>query len=279
MHHNETIGMIIDFRLNLGGGGTSNNGFSLLFNTSFNTLNMDIRCGDPNDHFSMCNHPTITYLLFRIYGNPNNYYDKPIAVLTGPGTVSAGDFESRRLKFHPMAKFFGKSSSGAYCTASYPDLGHPDWFFYLSTGNGYVISDHQYLAHTELDMYKEVWLTQEGVVNNKDDVVEAAIEWINDSTSVAENNDKIILDYSLGNNYPNPFNPTTIISYQIPEASFVTLKIYDVLGNEIVTLVNEERSAGDYKTQFSGTRLTSGIYFYQLKAGSFVETKKMLLLK
>ena len=279
MHHNETIGMIIDFRLNLGGGGTSNNGFSLLFNTSFNTLNMDIRCGDPNDHFSMCNHPTITYLLFRIYGNPNNYYDKPIAVLTGPGTVSAGDFESRRLKFHPMAKFFGKSSSGAYCTASYPDLGHPDWFFYLSTGNGYVISDHQYLAHTELDMYKEVWLTQEGVVNNKDDVVEAAIEWINDSTSVAENNDKIILDYSLGNNYPNPFNPTTKISYQIPEASFVTLKIYDVLGNEIVTLVNEEKSAGDYKTQLSGMRLTSGIYFYQLKAGNFVETKKMLLLK
>jgi len=279
MHHNETIGMIIDFRLNLGGGGTSNNGFSLLFNTSFNTLNMDIRCGDPNDHFSMCNHPTITYQLFRIYGNPNNYYDKPIAVLTGPGTVSAGDFESRRLKFHPMAKFFGKSSSGAYCTASYPDLGHPDWFFYLSTGNGYVISDHQYLAHTELDMYKEVWLTQEGVVNNKDDVVEAAIEWINDSTSVAENNDKIILDYSLGNNYPNPFNPTTKISYQIPEASFVTLKIYDVLGNEIVTLVNEEKSAGDYKTQLSGMRLTSGIYFYQLKAGSFVETKKMLLLK
>ena len=279
MHHKETTGMIIDFRLNYGGGGTSNDGFSLLFNTSFNTLNMDVRCGDPNDHFSMCNHPTITYLLFRIYGNPNNYYDKPIAVLTGPGTVSAGDFESRRLKFHPMAEFFGKSSSGAYCTASYPDLGHPDWFFYLSTGNGYVISDHQYLAHTELEMDQDVWLTQEGIVNNKDDVVEAAIEWINNSTSVDGNKDEIILDYHLGNNYPNPFNPTTKIKYQIPKVSFVTLKIYDVLGNEVVTLVSEEKSAGSYEVEFDAIDLSSGIYFYQMKAGYFIQTNKMLFIK
>ena len=279
MHHNETIGMIIDFRLNYGGGGTSNDGFSLIFNTSFNTLNMDVRCGDPNDHFSMCNHPTITYLLFRIYGNPNNYYDKPIAVLTGPGTVSAGDFESRRLKFHPMAEFFGKSSSGAYCTASYPDLGHPDWFFYLSTGNGHVISDHQYLAHTELEMDQDVWLTQEGVVNNQDDVVEAAIEWINGTSSIEENNNELVLDYNLSNNFPNPFNPLTTISYSIPKNGFVSLKVYDVLGNEIATLVNGEKPAGEYVVEFDASYLSSGIYFYQMRTGNINYIKKMVLLK
>jgi hypothetical protein len=289
MHHNETIGMIIDFRLNYGGGGTSNQGFSLLFNSTFNTLSFDVRCGDPNNHYSMCQHPFLNQYVFRINGNPNNYYNKPIAVLTGPSTVSAGDVESVRISFHPMVEFFGKSSSGAYCSASYPELGNSDWFFYLSTGNAYFISNHQYLAHTELDMYEELWLSQQGVVNGKDDVVEAAIEWINNSTSVDDNNNEKILDYYLENNYPNPFNPTTKISYQITEPGLVTLKIYDVLGIEIATLVDDQKPAGKYELEFSATggsasgrdtyNLTSGIYFYQLQAGSFIETKKMILIK
>ena len=279
MHHNETIGMIIDFRLNYGGGGTSNQGFSLLFNTTFNTLSFDVRCGDPNNHFGMCAHPFLNQYVFRINGNPNSYYDKPIAALTGPGTVSAGDVESIRLKFHPMVEFFGKSSSGAFCSANYPDLGYPDWFFYLSTGNAYVISNHQYLAHTELDMFEEVWLTQQGVINGSDDVVEAAIEWINNTSSADENNEEIVLSYILSNNYPNPFNPSTTIRYSIPELSFVKLKVYDVLGNEIGTIVNEEKPAGEYEVEFNAKDLTSGIYFYKLIAGNYVETKKMLLLK
>ncbi len=85
--------------------------------------------------------------------------------------------------------------------------------------------------------------------------------------------------YALYQNYPNPFNPTASIKYQIPELSFVTIKVYDILGNEIASLVNEEKPAGSYKVQFDGGNLTSGIYFYQLRAGNFVETKKMLLMK
>ncbi len=279
MHHNETTGMIIDFRLNYGGGGTSNQGFSLLFDSTFNTLSFDVRCGDPNNHFSMCPHPFLNQYVFRISGNPNNYYDKPIAVLTGPGTVSAGDVESIRLKFHPKVEFFGKSSSGAYCSSSYPDLGHPDWFFYLSTGNAYLISNHQYLAHTELEMYEEVWLTQEGVANGNDDVVNAAIEWINNTSSIEKNNNEMISDYHLSNNFPNPFNPTTKIKYQISELSFVSLKVFDVLGNEITTLINEEKPAGSFEVELDAAQLPSGIYFYRLQAGSFVETKKMVLMK
>jgi hypothetical protein len=89
--------------------------------------------------------------------------------------------------------------------------------------------------------------------------------------------------YFLSQNYPNPFNPSTTINYHIPEFSFVTLEIFDVLGNEIATLVNEEKPAGEYEVEFnpaSSIRYpASGIYFYQLRAGTFVQTKKMILLK
>ena len=85
--------------------------------------------------------------------------------------------------------------------------------------------------------------------------------------------------YALSQNYPNPFNPTTTIKYQIPELSFVTIKVYDVLGIEIATLVNEEKAVGSYEVEFDATSLPSGIFFYKLQAGDFVATKKMVLMK
>ena len=93
------------------------------------------------------------------------------------------------------------------------------------------------------------------------------------------NKARIINKFILFQNYPNPFNPTTKIEYHIPEMSLVTIKIYDVLGREITTLVNEEKPAGNYEFEFDATGLPSGIYFYQLKAGDYFETKKMMLLK
>jgi len=86
-------------------------------------------------------------------------------------------------------------------------------------------------------------------------------------------------EFDLYQNYPNPFNPYTTIEYQIPEISLVTLKVYDVLGNEITTLVNEEKPAGSYEVEFDATTLPSGVYFYRLQAGDFFETKKMVLMK
>jgi N-acetylneuraminic acid mutarotase len=86
-------------------------------------------------------------------------------------------------------------------------------------------------------------------------------------------------EFLLHQNFPNPFNPNTLIKYQIPEVSFVTLKVFDVLGCEIITLVNEEKPVGNYEVEFNAIILTSGVYFYQLRAGDFVETKKMVLLK
>ena len=80
-------------------------------------------------------------------------------------------------------------------------------------------------------------------------------------------------------NYPNPFNPTTIINYQLPKNGFVTIKVYDVLGKEIATLVNENKSAGYYKVDFDASKLPSGVYFYNLTTGSNSITRKMLLMK
>jgi photosystem II stability/assembly factor-like uncharacterized protein len=91
-------------------------------------------------------------------------------------------------------------------------------------------------------------------------------------------------EFSLSQNYPNPFNPSTKIKFEIPgqvrnDNTLVTLKVYDILGREVSTLVNEEKPAGEYEVEFDGSSLPSGIYFYQLKAGEYVETKKMVLLK
>jgi photosystem II stability/assembly factor-like uncharacterized protein len=86
-------------------------------------------------------------------------------------------------------------------------------------------------------------------------------------------------EFKLEQNYPNPFNPSTSIQYTIGSRQYVQLKVYDILGNEIATLVNEEKSSGMYNVQFTMNNLSSGIYFYQLTAGEFVQTKKMIYLK
>ena len=100
-----------------------------------------------------------------------------------------------------------------------------------------------------------------------------------DSTLKVIENNEPALNYFLGQNYPNPFNPSAKISYSIPELSFVTLKIYDVLGNEIETLVNEEKPSGTYEITWYAEGLPSGIYFYRLESGKFVSVKKMILIK
>jgi len=88
--------------------------------------------------------------------------------------------------------------------------------------------------------------------------------------------------FRLYQNYPNPFNPSTKIKFTTSDFGFATLKVYDVLGNEIATLVNEELPAGEYEAKFTVTQnsiLSSGIYFYQLKTDSYIKTRKMVLLK
>ena len=88
-----------------------------------------------------------------------------------------------------------------------------------------------------------------------------------------------VTDFKLEQNYPNPFNPSTKINFTIPNSTFVKLTVYDAIGNEVKVLINENKLAGTYTENFDAIGLTSGIYFYKLQSGEFVETKKMMLLK
>ena len=85
--------------------------------------------------------------------------------------------------------------------------------------------------------------------------------------------------FQLHQNFPNPFNPTTAIRFSVPNSSVVTLKVFDILGNMVTTLVNEKKSPGSYVAEFDGSHLASGIYLYRLQAGNFSDTKKLLLIK
>jgi hypothetical protein len=99
------------------------------------------------------------------------------------------------------------------------------------------------------------------------------------TTGILPENDGNPNSYELNQNYPNPFNPSTKISWQSPVGSWQTLKVYDVLGKEVATLVNEFRTAGSYEIEFNAVQLSSGVYFYKLSTGSFTQTKKLILMK
>ncbi|MDR3625956.1 MAG: T9SS type A sorting domain-containing protein, partial [Ignavibacteriaceae bacterium] len=85
--------------------------------------------------------------------------------------------------------------------------------------------------------------------------------------------------FKLEQNYPNPFNPVTVINYSIPKAGLVTIKVYDVLGREVKTLVNENKPAGNYNIEFNAGKFASGVYFYRMHSGNYLETKKFILMK
>jgi hypothetical protein len=98
-------------------------------------------------------------------------------------------------------------------------------------------------------------------------------------TGVENNFTNIPSKYELSQNYPNPFNPVTSIKYQLPEAGYTILKVYDVLGNEISTLVDGKKKAGNYEVHFEGQNISSGVYYYKLTSGNYSDTKKMILVK
>ncbi len=106
------------------------------------------------------------------------------------------------------------------------------------------------------------------------------ISWIPvNTTDVPTDGSTIVKGYSLSQNYPNPFNPSTTISFRLPSKSFVSLKVFDIIGREVATVVSEEMSAGSHSKQWNAVNVLSGIYFYRLQAGAFTETKKLILLK
>jgi len=126
----------------------------------------------------------------------------------------------------------------------------------------------------------ETWVDSIIILNNSLNNGALAIHTLIDfPVGIGNDIGSLLLRFSLSQNFPNPFNPVTSIKYVVGSQQFVTLKVYDVLGNEIATLIDEEKPVGTYEVDFDGTGLPSGIYFYKLKANNYIQTKKMVLLK
>ncbi len=146
-------------------------------------------------------------------------------------------------------------------TSNFPHTG--TWYDYLSGNAVDITSSPIQLAPGEFHIYTSKQLP------SPDTAVVTGIKEDNIS----------IKTFELEQNYPNPFNPSTTIKFQVPKNSFVSLKVYDVLGREVATLINGNKKAGQYNIKFDASKFSSGIYFYKLQAGDFVSTKKMILLK
>jgi photosystem II stability/assembly factor-like uncharacterized protein len=199
--------------------------------------------------------------------------------------------------------FFIDQNTGWACTPTYPLLkttdGGNNWIEleyeggrdiqFINNNIGWIVGDEEGEIKKSADGGL-TWVNQSTGVNIRLN----SIFFLDESTGWAVGENGTILStlfgssveefekpnkYLLYQNYPNPFNPVTTITYQIPQTEFVSLKVYDILGREVATLVNEEKPAGSFEVQFTGNGLTSGIYFYQINAGEHSETNKMILMK
>ena len=156
-----------------------------------------------------------------------------------------------------------------------PGWTYPDTTINLSNSTGDDYEPIISFYHSDTTYIAVFWTHEE---NGKKDIWMAKTIYAPDLGAVNEP-PQVLSNYTLEQNYPNPFNPVTTISYTIAAKDFVTIKVFDLLGKEVATLVNEEKPAGSYSINFNASRLSSGVYFYRMKAGSFVETKKLILMK
>ncbi|HPN37313.1 MAG TPA: choice-of-anchor J domain-containing protein [Melioribacteraceae bacterium] len=151
---------------------------------------------------------------------------------------------------------------------------------------GFAASDSGWNKYViDLNPYKDsnLYLAFQEVLSdnvNYGDAFFLDLVQITDEYTSVENDPNNLPNYcTLNQNFPNPFNPTTNISFSIPKLCYVTFKVFDILGKEVITLINEELNAGNYTKTFDATNLGSGVYFYKLQAGNFSETKKMILMR
>jgi hypothetical protein len=168
----------------------------------------------------------------------------------------------------------GNGTVSDYATLKYNLTGAEQWVIrYNGLGNGSDVANS-----IAVDTMGNVFITGSSFGSGTgNDIV--TIKYSQSLTGVLTDGSNSPKDYHLLQNYPNPFNPSTKIRYAISKTAFTTLKVYSILGQEIATLINEEKAPGVYEVNFDGLNLTSGTYIYKLQAGNFVETKKMILLK
>ncbi|HEX2983718.1 MAG TPA: kelch repeat-containing protein, partial [Ignavibacteriales bacterium] len=222
--------------------------------------------------------------------NPNDPYtiswkkgkDYPSQAYYG---ISAGAWQGRQRKFVCLI-------GGCYASNS---ISNDVWIYDVEKDNWYAAPNQLVPTTNSSNLVfvvrnDSLFMAALGGYNNSEGFLDKN-EWLyigrpsdldsSDIGTAEEPNSPVPVLYSLSQNYPNPFNPSTTIKYSIAEAGKVELKIYNMLGQEITTLVNEMKNAGQYEVKFNaaGINLSSGVYIYRIKSGSFVQTKKLMLIK
>ena len=209
----------------------------------------------------------------------------PIALISGTQDQEGFEISTRPEALHGWYKFTSVGSD----------------FLIITTGfekNGSAIGAGQFTADVSTNDYTEFVINPIYINSDTPDTAYIAFQISNSTSGFPHAGSTFIVDdlswgaatgvedivnlpkdYLLEQNYPNPFNPNTKISWQTPKSGYQTLKVYDVLGNEVTTLIDGDKEAGKYEINFDASQLSSGIYFYKLQTGSFIETKKMILLK
>lgn len=285
MHHSDTEGIIFDFRFNTGGGALGADGFRLLFNERVPTVGFDQRINSAGP-LDMEPDPLRPEWRLVIQGDENTYYDKPIAILIGPGSISAGELEARRLSFHPRARIFGKTAPGGNTGSDFIGIGDSDWFVSLTTGSMYLVSTHQYLAHIGLKPDEPVWFTQTDVANGIDTVVEAALSWIDSETptDIEEPTTEEAPASFRAHAYPNPARSSTTIRFDLRNAGHVKVELFNVVGQRVATLMNSIQMPGQKQVVWdgrgaSGQRASTGHYFYRIQTATATETGAVLFLQ
>jgi hypothetical protein len=221
-----------------------------------------------------------------------NQSDSVIVWIEGPDSVAVNDTVQFRLLMTG-----GPAITGGFNIASYyGELNSRDTLTKILSGELTHTSPNPFTIDTVFWIFNYIapdsivvdTLYSVGNSTNDDGNPQPGDEWnfgeniivtVIDMPVNVENKNLQPETFVLYQNYPNPFNPSTNFRFRIADFGFVSLKVYDVLGNEVATLVNEEKPAGEYEIEFSGKGLTSGIYFYNLSTRGFSETKKMILMK
>jgi len=228
----DTDGLIIDMRLNFGGWSLFNNSFALLFNENIQTIESVYRCDPPN--FDLC--AAGDFYLFTIPGNPNTIFDHPIAVLLGPTCVSMGDITAQRLRYHPMAKFFGKPPAASLGDNLYIEDFNGWTLRYSICDQFHVVRPGSYLNREEFPLDIPVWFDPYDVAEGNDTVVEKAIEWMEniayshdltiDKVNVQPGIDSILITTLVENPNRHEISVTTSISNN-KDITPDTLILYD----------------------------------------------------
>jgi len=209
---------------------------------------------------------------FRILGDPQSYYNKPIAVLTGPGAVSGGDIFALSMTFHTKARFFGKPTAGASSIGFFNNLmGNTQWQIAWTQSNSKMCNNPQgYLTHTNSRVDTAVWLTQTGVAMNRDDVVEAAIDWIKNYVAIEEKDAFKNTDLNV---YPNPAGNYLIIEITSKAHKPIegTVTLSDVNGRVVIS-----QPLRTSKETLNLSGLPPGIYLVKIEVNGVVEHRKVV---